>query len=540
MGVRGLLLFSLFALLPASCSLDEHPKDQIADELAHSTPESLFKNNIITLYNYVGGATDGQGLQGTCRGIYDLQTFGSDEAMLPTRGHDWYDGEMWQHMYRHSWDPGHELLYNSWTYLYKAITLCNRSIEHLAEHRDILTDNDFHAYTAEVRALRAIYYWYLLDLFGRVPIFTNTSLSMNDVFQSERSELFKFVYDELLEACYNLPKKNSVGEGDYYGRVTFDVAMFVLAKLALNAEIYLDDDWTDKKYLDGKEIILDVYGQKMNAWEAVDFFCSFLEDWYRLEDYYSSNFVVRNENSRENIWIIPMDKDLYSNTQQNLKRSWHYRHADAYGITGENGSCATLNTLRIFGYGTEDEDPRFELNYWANEVYDRLGNFIPDRTGNPLTYYPNAVKMDLSYDPYVETAGARMKKYDIDKNATKDGTLMDNDIVLFRFADVLLMRAEAKWRNGQDGSDDFNAVRNRAGVEPREMTAETLLDERLLELCWEGWRRQDMIRFRQYKSLFTGDAFDDPIDESDGHTTVFPIPKDILILNPHFTQNKGY
>ena len=540
MGVRGLLLFSLFALLPASCSLDEHPKDQIADELAHSTPESLFKNNIITLYNYVGGATDGQGLQGTCRGIYDLQTFGSDEAMLPTRGHDWYDGEMWQHMYRHSWDPGHELLYNSWTYLYKAITLCNRSIEHLAEHRDILTDNDFHAYTAEVRALRAIYYWYLLDLFGRVPIFTNTSLSMNDVFQSERSELFKFVYDELLEACYNLPKKNSVGEGDYYGRVTFDVAMFVLAKLALNAEIYLDDDWTDKKYLDGKEIILDVYGQKMNAWEAVDFFCAFLEDWYRLEDYYSSNFVVRNENSRENIWIIPMDKDLYSNTQQNLKRSWHYRHADAYGITGENGSCATLNTLRIFGYGTEDEDPRFELNYWANEVYDRLGNFIPDRTGNPLTYYPNAVKMDLSYDPYVETAGARMKKYDIDKNATKDGTLMDNDIVLFRFADVLLMRAEAKWRNGQDGSDDFNAVRNRARVEPREMTAETLLDERLLELCWEGWRRQDMIRFRQYKSLFTGDAFDDPIDESDGHTTVFPIPKDILILNPHFTQNKGY
>ena len=540
MGVRGLLLFSLFALLPASCSLDEHPKDQIADELAHSTPESLFKNNIITLYNYVGGATDGQGLQGTCRGIYDLQTFGSDEAMLPTRGHDWYDGEMWQHMYRHSWDPGHELLYNSWTYLYKAITLCNRSIEHLAEHRDILTDNDFHAYTAEVRALRAIYYWYLLDLFGIVPIVTNTSLSMNEVLQSERSELFKFVYDELLEACYNLPKKNSVGESDYYGRVTFDVAMFVLAKLALNAEIYLDDDWTDKKYLDGKEIILDVYGQKMNAWEAVDFFCSFLEDWYRLEDYYSSNFVVRNENSRENIWIIPMDKDLYSNTQQNLKRSWHYRHADAYGITGENGSCATLNTLRIFGYGTEDEDPRFELNYWANEVYDRLGNFIPDRTGNPLTYYPNAVKMDLSYDPYVETAGARMKKYDIDKNATKDGTLMDNDIVLFRFADVLLMRAEAKWRNGQDGSDDFNAVRNRAGVEPREMTAETLLDERLLELCWEGWRRQDMIRFRQYKSLFTGDAFDDPIDESDGHTTVFPIPKDILILNPHFTQNKGY
>ena len=538
--VRSLLLFALFTLLPVSCSLDEHPKDQIEEELAHGNREMLFKNTVSTLYNYVGGATDGQGLQGTCRGIYDLQTFGSDEAMLPTRGHDWYDGELWQDMYRHSWDGGHDLLYNSWTYLYKAITLCNRSIEHLAECHNLITDYEYKAYTAEVRALRAIYYWYLLDLFGRVPIFTATTLSMNDVHQSERSDLFHFVYDELAEACFSLANENSVGQGDYYGRVTFDVALFVLAKLALNAEIYLDDDWTDKEYLDGKEIILDVYGQKMNAWEAVTSFCNYLANGYSLEPVYGANFMVRNENSSENIWVIPMDKDLYSNTQQNIMRSWHYRHADAYGITGENGSCATLNTLRIFGYGTEDQDPRFEFNYWAGEVYDRNGDLIPDRTGAPLTYYPKAVKMDLSYDPYVETAGARMKKYDIDKNATKDGTLMDNDIVLFRLADVLLMRAEAKWRNGEDGSADFNAVRERVGAAPREFTPENLLDERLLELCWEGWRRQDLIRFRQYKSLFTGDEFDDPVDESDGHTTVFPIPNDILTLNPHFTQNKGY
>ena len=111
--VRSLLLFGLFTLLPVSCSLDEHPKDQIEEELAHGNREMLFKNTVSTLYNYVGGATDGQGLQGTCRGIYDLQTFGSDEAMLPTRGHDWYDGELWQDMYRHSWDGGHDLLYNS-------------------------------------------------------------------------------------------------------------------------------------------------------------------------------------------------------------------------------------------------------------------------------------------------------------------------------------------------------------------------------------------------------------------------------------------
>ena len=534
-------LYIALALLLSSCSLDEHPRDQIAEELAYSTPEALFKNTVATLYNYVGGATDGQGLQGTCRGVYDLEVFGSDEAMLPTRGHDWYDGELWQHMYRHSWDPGHDLLGNSWLYLYKAITLCNRSIELLARYRSMLTDEQFMAYTAEVQALRAIYYWYLLDLFGRVPIVTATNISMNEVLQSERSELFHFVFDELIDASKYLVEENSVTHDDYYGRVTKDVVAFVLAKLALNAEIYLDDDWTDKQYPDGKQILFSIDGKQMNAWETVIYFCDYLENrHYGLEFYYSNNFKVRNESSVENIWIIPMDKDLYGNTQQNLRRSWHYRHADAYGITGENGSCATLNTLRIFGYGTDDEDPRFYENYWAGEVLDRNGNVIPDRTGAPLIYYPLAVKMDLSYDPYVETAGARMKKYDMDKNATKDGTLMDNDIVLFRYADALLMRAEAKLRNGEDGSFDFNAVRQRAGATPREFTLENLYDERLLELCWEGWRRQDMIRFRQYKSLFLGDAYDDPIDESDGHTTVYPIPGDMLILNPHFTQNKGY
>lgn len=534
-------LYIALALLLSSCSLDEHPRDQIAEELAHSDPEDLFKNTVVTLYNYVGGATDGQGLQGTCRGVYDLEVFGSDEAMLPTRGHDWYDGELWQHMYRHSWDPGHDLLSNSWLYLYKAITLCNRSIELIARYRSMLTDEQFMAYTAEVQALRAIYYWYLLDIFGRVPIVTATNISMNEVLQSERSELFHFVFEELIDASKYLVEENSVTHEDYYGRVTKDVVAFVLAKLALNAEIYLDDDWTDKQYPDGKNIHFNIDGKQMNAWETVIYFCDYLEDrHYGLEFYYSNNFKVRNENSVENIWVIPMDKDLYGNTQQNLMRSWHYRHADAYGITGENGSCATLNTLRIFGYGTDDEDPRFYENYWAGEVLDRNGNVIPDRTGAPLIYYPLAVKMDLSYDPYVETAGARMKKYDMDKNATKDGTLMDNDIVLFRYADALLMRAEAKLRNGEDGSADFNAVRQRVGASPRPFTLENLYDERLLELCWEGWRRQDMIRFHQYKSLFTGDIFDDPIDESDGHTTVYPIPGDMLILNPHFTQNKGY
>ena len=281
----------------------------------------------------------------------------------------------------------------------------------------------------------------------------------------------------------------------------------------------------------------------MNAWEATDYYCGILSEMgFELEKNYENNFIVHNENSKENIWTIAMDRDLYNNQQQNMFRSWHSRHAAAYGFSGENGSCATLKTLEVFGYGTELEDPRFDLNYWAGEVYDLDYQPVFDRVGAPLVYVPEAVEMELTLSPYVETAGARMKKYAVDKNAMKDGKLMDNDIVLFRFADVLLMRAEALLRMGEVGMGQgyYDQVRRRAKVPLRSLTLDNILDERLLELCWEGWRRQDLIRFRQYESLFEGDEYDMKVDESDGHTTVYPIPADVMALNHNLTQNPGY
>ena len=541
--MKKLLSYILFitTVLFAACSLDENPRDQIPEEEAYTNADALFRNTVATLYSYIGGSTDGQGLQGTCRGIYDLQTFGSDEAMIPTRGTDWYDGGIWQQLYCHSWTAGHEMPKNAWLYLYKVITLCNRSLEQLEAHKDLISNTQLLHYKAEVRALRAICYWYLLDLFGRVPIITSTDVEINKLKQSERSEVFAFVVEELQDARKNLPIEKSTVQGDYYGRVTYPVATFVLAKLMLNAEVYADDDWTDNQRPDGRKMLFYDDSQTMNAWQAVIHYVNLLYVFgYSLEDTYIENFVVHNEASHENIWTIVMDKDLYYNEQQNLFRSWHYRHAAAFGFSGENGSCATRRTLEIFGYGTEEQDYRFLWNYWAGTVIDEHGNTVTDRTGQPLVYKPWEVKLDLSGSPYVETAGARMRKYSVDKNAIKGGKLMDNDIVLFRFADALLMRAEAKLRNGMDGQEDYDAVRQRAFMPTKKISLQNLLDERLLELCWEGWRRQDLIRFGQYESLFDGDEWNTKVDESDGHTTVFPIPADMIILNPNLVQNKGY
>ena len=516
MNYKHLLLICVLGASFTACTLDENPRDQIPEEEAYTSEESIYLNTVATLYSYIGGKDDGQGLQGTCRGVYDLQTFGSDEAMIPTRGADWYDGGIWQDMYRHSWTAGHELVEKSWLYLYKVIALCNRSLEQIDAHKNLLSEEKYVDFCAEVRAIRAIYYWYLMDLFGRVPLMTSTGVPMNEVQQSERSEVFDFIYTELRDVFPHLPYERSVRLGDYYGRVTLPVVYFVLAKLMLNAEVYT-----------GKP-----------RWEECIKYCDLIEKLgYELEISYETNFQVNNETSMENIWTIPMDKDLYNNQMQYLFRSYHYRHAAAYGFTGENGTSATRNTLLIFGFDTPEEDPRFELNYWSGAIYDLNNNLIIDRDGHPLIYDPWMVNMDVSGSPFVETAGARMKKYAIDKNAVKDGKLMDNDIVLFRFADVLLMRAEAKMQLGLDGYDDFKAVRERAGAPERPLTQETLLDERLMELCWEGWRRQDLIRFKRYESLYNGP---NKVDESDGHTTVFPIPGNVITLNHNIVQNPGY
>lgn len=79
--------------------LDEAPRDQLPEEDAYDTPANIYLNTVATLYNYVGGYEDSQGLQGTCRGVYDLNTLTTDEALLPTRGGDWYDGGLWQGLF---------------------------------------------------------------------------------------------------------------------------------------------------------------------------------------------------------------------------------------------------------------------------------------------------------------------------------------------------------------------------------------------------------------------------------------------------------
>lgn len=535
-------IFSYILTIPLTlciCGcLDEHPKDQLDQEAIYNNADNIYKNAVASLYNYVGSNQESEGLQGTCRGIYDYNTLTTDEAMIPIRGGDWYDGGLWENMYQHKWSANDIYLYDVWKYLFKVIVLSNQSLSVIDSHRQLLSAEQERDFTAEVRAVRALFYYYAMDMFGQIPLVTSYDVKLDQVVPSKRSEVFRFIFDELQAVAPLLADAHSNKEGDYYGRVTRPVVNFLLAKLALNAEVYDDDDWTDGIRPDGKDIFFTVNGERKNAWETCIWYCELLKDeGYELESDYASNFAVHNESSRENIFTIPLDKNLYQNEYHYLFRSRHYKHGGAYGGSSENGTCATVSTVKAFGYDTDHEDSRFRINFYADTVFVDGKKIYLDNS-NPLVYRPLELKLNLTDSPYKQTAGARVGKYEVDRTAYSDGKQVDNDIVLFRYADALLMEAEAKVRNGEDGSAELNAIRERVGMPRVEANLDNILKERLLELVWEGWRRQDLIRFGKYTKAYDQRV---PIEnEETGFTTVFPIPQRCLDLNKKLKQNKGY
>ena len=531
-----ILLIAMMALMN-SC-LNEDLKDQLYEEDIYNNANNIYINAVAVLYNYIGGSTDSEGLQGTCRGVYDYNTLTTDEAMIPIRGGDWYDGGLWENMYLHKWNANDLPLYNTWKYLYKVVVLSNKSLSVIDTYGHLLEEEQKKAYQAEIRAIRALFYFYIMDMYGRIPLVTSYNEKQDEVIQSERSEVFRFIVNELQEVVVSLPDEHSNRMGNHYGRITAPVVHFLLAKLALNAEIYCDDNWTDGICLNGRDLFFQVDGEQLNAWEACIRYCDKLaESGYVLEKDYSYNFAVHNENSSENIFTIPLDKNFYAAQFHYLFRSRHYNHGGALGGASENGTSATVSTVLAYGYGTDHVDARFEKNFYAGQVVVD-GKIVNLDSGEPLEYKPLELKLNLTGSPYVKIAGARMAKYEVDRTSHSDGRQPDNDIVLFRYADVLLMKAEAKVRNGEDGFWELNQVRRRVGMPDRNATLENILEERLLELVWEGWRRQDLIRFGLFHQSY--DQREQLSNEANGYTTVFPIPQKCIDLNPRLEQHVGY
>lgn len=528
-----ILLSTIFIF--SACSLDETPFDQLPEDEAYKTPQMVYINAVAGLYNGL------RTIIGTDHNLWDMNNTTTDEMMLPTRGSDWDDGGLWRSMHRHQWTPAVGMFDNAWNDQYTAIGKCNQSLKIVEQAKTNNPSATFYdTYIAEIRGIRAISYFYLLDNFGRVPIVVSADTPIEDIKQSDRSKVFEFVKTELEEILSLLPNAHSSSSGEYYGRVTKGTAHFLLAKLAINAGVYGDDNWEVNGNNPAGSTNFTINGQPVGAWNATIAYCDSLrKEGYQLQSSYSSNFAVINEGSDENIYVIPMDPSSYRAVNfNNFVRTLHYTHGIAFGMSTWNGACATIEVMNVFGFGTSQPDPRLELSFYTGKVTGPDGNYIKNADGiTDFEYLPMTARLEISGSDEDRRAGARWKKFEIDRQFQGYGQYVHNDYPLFRYSDVVLMEAEAYLRLGDTNKalQLVNEVRNRVGAD--ELTVidmQALEKERILELSWENWRRNDMIRFGTFTRSYTDKA------ESEPFRIVFPIPENVLSSNLNLTQNPGY
>ncbi len=553
-----LILGGLFS----ACSgfLDEDPKSKIPEEEAYKSEKLVYVNTIATIYTSFGNR-----LYGSTDNVHTLQEFSSDAWILPGRQGDWVDGGKWQSLFLHNYGPGNATIKSTWNALYTIIGNCNTSIDNLETFIQAGGESYLQDYQYEARAVRAILYYHLVDLFGRVPLVTSSKTVMADVNQSSRSEVYQFIVDELTDCIPHLPSGKCQNMGKYYGRVTKAVGYMAMAKVAINSPILSKDDWNDGSLVGGiakvapyvnqagKNIKIALDGTTRDAWETVLYCQKQIEkEGYSLQPNFSQNFSKANDSSVENIWTQPSDGTTYKVSDYNPTRTLHAAHASAYGLQGWNGACATVEQMKVFKYGTDEQDPRMDMTFFYGPVFVD-GKPIDAGLGDgaQLCYNPMDVVVDFKEDvpnQILKFAGARMSKYEVD-NTTSSYLNHNNDKVFWRYADALLLAAEAKVRMGQSGDAEVNEIRDRVQAgQKSNVTLQDILDERMLEFSYEGMRRQDQIRFGTYTEPTTDRyagvhhnvATGDYVVDNTGFTTVFPIPTSVLELNTKLTQNPGY
>lgn len=439
-----------------------------------------------------------------------------DMAITPTRvGGDWWDGGVHMVLKLHSWHARNGLINGSWNACMSGITSCNQ-IYATIEGSEM--DEDLKAQTlAEIRGIRAFWYYILIDYFGNAPLvsdYESTDLpSMTD-----RKTLYNFVVSELNEIKDNL-RADVTGES--YGKFTQGAAYTLLAKMYLNAEV-----WTGTPNWQG---VIDATDKVM----SLD---------YIIEPNWKTNFEVNNEVSREIILPIAFGKDDGGNHIH--KRTLHYLDPIALGMTVGtwNGVSAQPDYVKQF----DDADNRKKGSFLIGPMIDpATGEVLITGHARPLNHtidfnmIPGSLREGMWGEVHQEE-GARCNKWVYEKGLANSD--MENDFAIFRLADVYLMKAEALVRLGQNNSEAtslVNTIRERGfGDNSHNYTSVTLENvrmERRLELAWENSNRQDLIRFGK----FLDPGYLRPT-ASASHLLLFPIPETAWETNNNLVQNPGY
>lgn len=476
-------------------------------------------------------------------GVVRSEELCADQDVIPARlGIGWVDGYIYKRWHQHVWTTEDDGVLQGWERTFEGINTCNRLLSQIEDGVIGVTGDAKTELVSELKVLRASYYYILCDLYGNVPIvtdFKDTNLPQ----QSTRKEVYDFIVREITENIGNL---SETARGYYYGRFNKWAAYTLLAKMYLNAEVYAGTaQWNE---------CIAACDQVINFAKS--------SGEYGLESDINAPFLTENENSKEIIFGLPFDEVYVTD--------WNAFDFHMYTLAPENqdtyqlkarpwgGVCAIPQFIDTF----DPDDQRLADWYITGQQYSYAGDSLfESTTGVPLDY-PNVVpSIDESY-PY---QGYRWGKFEYAIGITNR---LSNDWPQFRYADVLLMKAEALMRAGKPGAGAlvtevrqraFDANPSKAVVTDADLNAGScydygrrdtystaheggadikfgrMLDELGWEFCQEGRRRQDLIRFGVFttKSWFSHDA-------SDATKNLYPIPNKIMLTNSNLKQNPGY
>ncbi len=475
------------------------------------------------------------GLRGI-ESLWEAAALATDEAVIPTRGKDWYDGGIYLRLHEHNWQPELSYFGSIWSYGFGRVNKANQLIFQLEQVEDKMDPAFYSQFVGELKIIRAFGYYQLIDHFGNVPIIDRFDVpegflpENNTDFAEGRAEVFSFIERDILD---NVDALSENKDQSTYGRFNKFAALALLAKLYINAET-----WTGTA-----------------KWDECIAACDAIigSGKYILEGDYLANFLGKNEGSTENIFVIPYD---------GLKTDWefilywtslHPSLRAKYNTTNGpwNGLCAIPSHVKSF-----DPDDRRSNGWLSGLQYSATGEVLKcayESVPNDLNLTVDFVNIYNPGDPAVynhvnalEYHGARFVKYQITPYPSWS---MENDRVVFRLGDIMLLKAEALIRkNGgmatQEAVDLVNDVRERSFADPvahqyttESLTLDALLQERSWELYMECVRRNDLVRFGKFVRG-TWEFFDRSAEED--YRNVYPIPQSQINSNPKLIQNPGY
>jgi hypothetical protein len=550
-----LILLGMAAFSQACTKLDEKLYSEV-------TPANFFKTDaefvaaLGSAYTSFGGYATGD--------INEVQEMTTDEVVVPTRGSDWDDGGTQRRLHLHSWGYDDPFMNNPWDFCFSGVSTANRLIY---QFTTLSTGGQVDptvasAYIAELTAVRSFYYWQLVDMYGNVPYDNDFANALAAPPQVPRATVYSNIVSDLEAAA---PSLTQTVDGTTYSRMTYWGGKFLLAKLYLNAKVYSGTAQWDKAIAECDEII--------NSGK------------YSLESNYFANFNVNNSGSKEIIFAIPYDKIFFTGFNLNAA-TLHYASQFTYNLTFQpwNGYC----TLEKFYNSYDNADLRKGDVGTLTTPAAKRGNFLAgyqftsaglvcrddgadgaDPDGKPLNFGNMGDLINGQPAPQINElgpqawrqSGVRIGKWEFEIGGTSD---MSNDYSVFRYADVLLMKAEALWHKSGSATDAgalalVNQIRERAGLNDLtsldgalsfdlaggSVAGGELFNERGREMFAEHSRRQDLIRFGLWdqvnKWVLPHNNTTDVVDAKTGaYLTLYPIPKAKLAANPNLMQNPGY